>query len=128
MLCTVMSSTMGDPPMLEIWIDGDCDVCRWSEEWCSVRDGRHRLSFVDLHDPDSDEPPGSPEAMMHTVHVRLADGTVRTGFNAWQRIFTELDGWRWLAWAAGLPGVRHVGGVVYSIAARNRHRIRIGKT
>ena len=119
---------MKDPPTLEIWIDGDCDVCRWSEEWCSVRDGRRRLSFVDLHDPGSYEAPGSTQAMMSAVHVRLADGTIKTGFNAWRRILTELDGWRWLAWATGLPGVKHLGGVVYSIAARNRHRFRIGKT
>ena len=124
----MMSLTTQDPPVLEIWIDGDCDVCRMSEEWCSARDGRRRLSFVDLHAPDSDEPPGSPEAMMRAVHVRLANGTIRTGFDAWRRILAELDGWRWLAWATGLPGFKHLGGFIYSMAARNRHRIRVGKT
>ena len=96
-LSTMMSLTTQDPPVLEIWIDGDCEVCRRSEEWCSARDERRRLRFVDLHAPDSDEPPGSPEAMMRAVHVRHADGTVRTGFDAWRRILAELDGWRWLA-------------------------------
>jgi len=122
-----MSLTTQDPPVLEIWIDGDCDVCRRSEEWCSARDGRRRLSFVDLHAPGSEEPPGSPEAMMRAVHVRHADGTVRTGFDAWRGILAELDGWRWLAWATGLPGFKLLGGFIYSMAARNRHRIRVGK-
>lgn len=124
----MMSMTTENTPVLEVWIDGGCDVCRWSEEWCSVRDERRRLDFVDLHTPDSREPPGSPEAMMREVHVRLADGTVRTGFDAWRRILSELDGWRWAAWATGLPGVIHLGRLVYSMAAPNRHRIRIGKT
>ena len=109
-------------------MDGECDVCRRSEKWCSARDGRRRLRFVDLHDPDSDQPPGSPEAMMRAVHVRLADGTVATGFDAWRQILAELVGWRWLARVAGLPGFKRLGGFVYSVVARNRHRIRVGTT
>jgi predicted DCC family thiol-disulfide oxidoreductase YuxK len=65
---------------------------------------------------------------MHAVHVRLADGTVRTGFDAWRMILAELDGWRWLARAAGLPGLNHVGRSIYSLMARNRHRFRVGGT
>ncbi len=124
----MMSLTTRDPLVLEIWIDGDCEVCRRSEKWCSARDERRRLRFIDLHATDSVDPPGSPEAMIRAVHVRDADGTVRTGFDAWRRILAELDGWRWLAWAAGLPGCRHLGGFAYSLAARNRHRIGVGKT
>jgi len=123
-----MSLPSQEPPALEIWIDGDCDLCRRSKEWCSARDRRQRLSFVDLRAPDSDQAPGTPEAMMRAVHVRHDDGTVRTGFDAWRRILAELDGWRWLAWAAGLPGFRHLGGFLYSVAARNRHRIGLGRT
>jgi len=65
---------------------------------------------------------------MRAVHVRLADGTVTTGFDAWRRILSELDGWRWLAWAAGLPGFNRLGDFIYLIAARNRHRIRVKTT
>jgi predicted DCC family thiol-disulfide oxidoreductase YuxK len=119
---------MAEPPVLEVWIDGDCDVCRRSKDWCSNRDGRRRLHFVDLHAPATDQPPGSAEAMMRAVHVRLADGTVETGFDGWRRILSELAGWRWLAWATGLPGVNHLGAFVYSMAARNRHRFGNAKT
>ena len=121
---------MENPPpsstVLEVWIDGDCAVCRRSEQWCSARDPRERLSFVDLHTPDRSDRPGSPAAMMKTVHIRLPDGTVTTGFHAWRQILMELDGWRWLARLAGLPIVRHLGPVVYSILARYRQRIPMG--
>jgi len=114
-------------PALEIWIDGDCAVCRRSERWCSVRDQHQRLNFVDFHTHVDDDPPGSHEAMLETVHVRLADGTISTGFEAWRRILYELDGWRWLAQASGLPGIRHLGRVIYSILAQNRHRLPLNK-
>jgi predicted DCC family thiol-disulfide oxidoreductase YuxK len=120
-----MSSMTKKPPGLDVWIDGDCALCRRSEEWCSVRDRNRQLRFIDLHAADSNHPPGSPEAMAAAVHVRLADGTVMTGFDAWRRILFELDGWRWLARATGLPGIRHLGRAVYSMTARSRHRIRV---
>ena len=66
--------------------------------------------------------------MMRAVHVRLADGTIETGFDAWRRILAELDGWRWVAWAAGLTVVKHLGGIVYSMVARNRHRFGVART
>lgn len=122
----LMENPLPSPPALEIWIDGDCAVCRRSEQWCSARDPRGRLSFVDLQTRDRNDRPGSPAAMMKTVHLRLPDGTVITGFHAWRQILMELDGWRWLARLAGLPVVRHLGPVVYSILAKHRQRIPLG--
>ena len=114
-------------PTLEIWIDGDCAVCRRSEQWCSARDPHRRLNFVDFRAPSDDDPPGSRETMAQVVHVRLRDGTVRTGFEAWRQILFELDGWRWLARVSGLPGIKHLGPVIYSILAKNRHRLSLSK-
>lgn len=110
-------------PNLEIWIDGDCAVCRRSERWCVQRDPNARLTFVDLHAPGREDLPGSREAMIETVHVRHPDGAVSTGFDAWRDILSELDSWRWLARLAGLPGFKQLGPLIYSILARNRHRI-----
>ena len=116
-----MATLYSPSPTIEIWIDGDCAVCRRSEQWCSARDHRGRLSFVDLHAANHEDLPGPPDAMMETVHVRLPDGTVITGFDAWQQVLVELDGWRWLARLIGLPGIRRLGSVLYSTLARYRH-------
>lgn len=114
-------------PALEIWIDGECAVCRRSEQWCAARDPGARLSFVDLRTADREDLPGSPESMMQTIHVRHPDGEVSTGFDAWREILSELDTWRWLARLTGLPGIKRLGPPIYSILARNRHRIPIGR-
>jgi predicted DCC family thiol-disulfide oxidoreductase YuxK len=65
--------------------------------------------------------------MAQMVHVRLRDGTVRTGFDAWREILFELDGWRWLARVSGLPWLRRLGPVIYSILTKNRHRLPLNK-
>jgi len=122
-LFKVMESLRTPSPPIEIWIDGDCAVCRHSEQWCSARDQHGRLNFVDLHAANHRDLPGSPDAMMETVHVRLPDGTVITGFDAWRQILIALDDWRWLARLIGLPGIRRLGSVLYSTLARYRHRL-----
>jgi predicted DCC family thiol-disulfide oxidoreductase YuxK len=110
---------------LEVWIDGDCPVCRRSERWCRVRDRADRLAFRDLRrDPD---PPVSRARLRRAVHVRLPDGTIAAGFDAWRRILLELDGWRWLGRITALPGLRHIGSLVYSLVAANRHRLPAGR-
>lgn len=116
---------MKNSPALEIWIDGQCALCRLSEQWCSSRDPLGRMDFVDLHASVNENPPGSTQAMVEAVHLRLPDGTVVTGFEAWRRILMEIHGWRWLARLAGLPGIRKLGPAVYALLARHRHRFPI---
>lgn len=112
-------------PLLEVWIDGSCPVCRRSERWCRSRDRHDRLVFRDLHvDPN---PPASRDRLMAAVHTRRSDGTVASGFEAWRQILLELDAWRWLARIAGLPGIRRLGAAIYSVIAANRHRIPVGR-
>jgi predicted DCC family thiol-disulfide oxidoreductase YuxK len=122
-LGTVMARHDSTRSELEVWIDGSCPICRRAERWCTNRDRERRLRFVDLHALTDPNPPGSFDEMMRTVHVRLPDGRVDTGFGAWRRILSELTGWRWIAWVAGLPGIRRLGSLAYSVVAGNRHRL-----
>jgi predicted DCC family thiol-disulfide oxidoreductase YuxK len=61
--------------------------------------------------------------MIKAVHVRRADGSVATGFDAWLAILGELDGWGWFATAAGRPWLRWIGSMLYAAVARWRHRL-----
>ena len=108
---------------LEVWIDGDCAVCRRSQRWCTARDQGRSLTFRDLHDPDGVEPPADFEDLMHEVHVRRSDGTVATGYDAWLLVLARLPEWRRLAGFGAWPPIRRLGRVVYSVVARWRHRI-----
>jgi len=117
-----MQERSPDQP-LEVWIDGACSLCRRSEQWCTVRDRDHRLRFRDLHEAGNDKLPRSREAMITSVHLRLPNGTIATGFDAWRHILRELPGWRWLVAVAGLPLFRRLGSKIYDAVARNRHRL-----
>lgn len=110
-------------PTLEVWIDGDCSLCRRSEAWCTLRDRDHQLRFRDLRQAVADDLPRSRDAMLRAVHVRMPNGSVTTGFAAWRRILHALPGWRWLARAAGLPLLGRLAAKIYDVVARNRHRL-----
>ncbi|MGD8439906.1 MAG: DUF393 domain-containing protein [Holophagae bacterium] len=110
---------------LEVWIDGDCPVCRRSERWCRARDRTGRLAFKDLQ-VDTDRPVPRDQ-LERAVHVRLPDGSIAAGFEAWRHILLELDGWRWLGRLTALAGLRHIGSLVYSLVAANRHRLPAGR-
>jgi predicted DCC family thiol-disulfide oxidoreductase YuxK len=109
---------------LEVWIDGNCPVCRRSERWCRKRDHSGRLAFKDLRrDPD---PPAPRDRLEQAVHVRLPDGSVVAGFEAWRRILLELREWRWLGRTTALPGLWHVGSLMYRLVAANRRHFPAG--
>jgi predicted DCC family thiol-disulfide oxidoreductase YuxK len=116
-----MNDTRLARPPIEVWIDGSCAVCQRSRRWCDARDPRGRFVFRDLH-LDA-HPPAGRDRLLEAVHVRAADGSVAVGYEAWRRILLELDGWRWLGRLGGLPGIRSIGSLLYSIIAANRHRI-----
>ena len=118
-----MDVTTTPPRDLEIWIDGDCAVCRRSQRWCAARDHGRNLTFRDLHSPGGVEPPAELEDLMHAVHVRRSDGTVATGYDAWLLVLAQLPNWRRLAGFGAWPPVRRIGRFVYSLVARGRHRL-----
>lgn len=108
---------------IEIWIDGDCEVCRRSQRWCTTRDQDRRLSFRNLHDADGIELPADRMAMMQEVHVRRPDGSLATGYEGWLVILRELEGWSWLATMARWPAVRWIGNLIYAAIAGRRQLV-----
>jgi predicted DCC family thiol-disulfide oxidoreductase YuxK len=112
-----------DSALIEVWIDGECAVCRRSRRWCADRDPDRRIRFVDLHDETDIRPPADQTDLMHRVHVRRADGSIAVGFEGWRAVLGELPGWRWLATASGWPPLSWVGRLGYALVARWRHLI-----
>ncbi len=108
---------------LEVWIDGDCAVCRRSQRWCAARDHDRRLSFTDLHSAGGVEPPADREDMLREVHVRRPDGSVATGYDGWLLVLSELPGWSRLAAVASWSPLRRIGPFFYALVAKSRHRL-----
>jgi predicted DCC family thiol-disulfide oxidoreductase YuxK len=65
----------------------------------------------------------SEKELQSEMKVRLADGRVLGGVDAWASLLRSV----WWLWPpgvlVGLPGVRTVSGMLYRSIARNRYRI-----
>ena len=111
---------------LEIWLDGECAVCRSSRKFCETRDSDGRLRFQDFRVTADGELPLDRNTHEESMWVRDGNGTLLEGFAAWRRIMAELPGWRWLATLSGLPPARWIGPTIYRLVARFRFGLRSG--
>ena len=108
---------------LDVWMDGDCRICRLSQRWSKRRDPEGRVKFHDFRLSDDRSIPVARRDLEESMWVQDGDGRLFAGFAAWRRIMAELPGWRWLASLGGLPPVSWVGPTLYRLIARNRHRL-----
>jgi predicted DCC family thiol-disulfide oxidoreductase YuxK len=107
---------------LDVWIDGDCDLCLKSRAWCEVRDRDRRLTFNNFRSACENDLPVSRKDLEASMWVRDRNGNLLEGFAAWRRIMGELPRWKWLARLASLPPFTLVGPALYRwIAANRRH-------
>jgi predicted DCC family thiol-disulfide oxidoreductase YuxK len=112
---------MDDSRPLEVWVDGDCNLCQRSQAWCEQRDGDGILRFRDFRTADRDDLPASYAQHEGSMWVREADGSLAEGFSGWRLITQRLPGWRWLAVAAGYPPLSWIGPPLYRLVARIRY-------
>ena len=105
---------------LEVWMDGDCSVCRASMAWCEVRDRGERVRFHDFRAAADDDLPAPREVLEASIWVRGPDGALHEGFEGWRTILGALPRWRWLAHATRFPPLRWLGPPIYRLVAGNR--------
>ena len=108
---------------LEVWLDGDCPVCRRSKKFCERRIPDGRVRFQDFRIAKDADLPMERRAHEESMWVRDSDGRTIEGFQAWRRIMAEIPGWRWLAALSGLPPARWVGPALYRFIARSRFEL-----
>ena len=90
---------------LAIYFDGSCPLCSAEIAHYARQRGGDRLAFVDASDPKVFLGPDlGPAGAMKRFHVRLSDGRVLSGAEAFVAIRDVLPGWRWAARIARLPG------------------------
>jgi predicted DCC family thiol-disulfide oxidoreductase YuxK len=105
---------------LEIWYDGDCELCRRSKSWCESRSSNGSFLFRDFRSAPDVELPLPRNTLEAELAVRDQDGELNSGFEAWRRILAELPRWRWLARLAGIPPLRWLGPMIYDLVSRRR--------
>jgi predicted DCC family thiol-disulfide oxidoreductase YuxK len=109
---------------LTVLYDGACSLCRASVARVRPFDTRHRIEFLDLHDPSVQErfPQIDRDAAMRWMQAVDEQSRNWSGADAWARIGLLLPGWNLVAWILLVPGVRWLAGRIYFWIARNRYR------
>jgi 3-demethoxyubiquinol 3-hydroxylase len=111
-------------PTLTVLYDGACPLCRRE---IAVYQGlqpiqpAQTLKFEDISQNSCPLPPGGVRSdYLARFHVQLADGQVLSGAAAFVALWATLPGWRYLAFAARLPGATPALELVYRAFLRIR--------
>ena len=102
-----------------VYYDGSCALCSLEIAHYRRRPGAEGVRWVDVGGLNSGAPaegglpdpigPGlTREAALARFHVRDEEGRLVSGAAAFAQVWARLDGWRWAARLAALPGVMPV--------------------
>jgi predicted DCC family thiol-disulfide oxidoreductase YuxK len=108
----------------DIFMDGSCSFCRWTQEKIAPYDSRSRLRFLDYNDPTVAAQAPFPRIVLDKeMHVRTPDGAWLKGFAAWLALLRVLPKLAWLGRFASMPPMRWLGPSVYAFIARHRYSL-----
>lgn len=108
----------------DIFMDGSCSFCRWSQAKIEPYDSRSRLRFLDYNDPlIAAQAPFSRSKLDQAMHVRTPDGAWLKGFEAWIALLRVLPKLAWLGRFASMPPMRWIGPYAYEFIARHRYSL-----
>jgi predicted DCC family thiol-disulfide oxidoreductase YuxK len=104
-----VSLPLNDPdeksPTLTVLYDGACPLCRREISIYRRLRGDTPVCFADVSDAALPMPLGTTrEQLLARFHVRIQDGQLLSGAQAFLALWSVLPGWRWLAMAGRLPG------------------------
>ena len=90
---------------ITLYHDGSCPLCRREIDHYRRQEGADGLAFVDVSDSAAPVGPGLDQAAaMARFHVRMPDGTLRSGAAAFVAVWRRLPRWRRLAGLTRVPG------------------------
>ena len=115
---------MAFAPQFDIFLDGSCSFCRWTQKQIEPYDSASRLRFLDYNDPAVAEQTTLTLADLRSeMNVRTPEGVWLRGFDAWVAILRVLPKFAWLARVVALPPLSWFGPAVYKFIARHRHAL-----
>ncbi|MGD0908617.1 MAG: DUF393 domain-containing protein [Candidatus Acidiferrales bacterium] len=115
---------MPQPSTYDIFMDGTCSFCRWTQSKVEPYDSASRLRFLDYNDPAvAAQAPYSRDELASEMHVRTPDGAWLNGFEAWLCLLRVLPKLAWLGQIGGLPPFRWLGPFGYAFIARHRYSL-----
>ena len=123
-LVSLLSSPMTMNHRISILYDGRCGLCTRTMHFLRRLDWLHALETIDYHD-DGERNRVAPELpfeqLNRALHIKLPDGSTRTGFSAFRRLAWRIPLLLPLAPFLYLPGAKIIGDKVYEeISARRK--------
>ncbi len=116
--------TMPQTPKYDIFLDGSCSFCRWSQAKIEPYDSGGRLRFLDYNDAAVAAQAPFPRADLdREMHVRTPEGKWLRGFEACLALLHVLPRLVWLGRIASLPPLRWLGPPLYGFIARHRYSL-----
>jgi predicted DCC family thiol-disulfide oxidoreductase YuxK len=88
---------------LTVLYDGSCPLCRREIGLYQRASGGEALGWCDVSRPDAATPGISRDEAMARFHVIAADGTLKSGAEAFIALWLSLPRWRWLGRIASIP-------------------------
>ena len=108
----------------DIFLDGSCSFCRWSQAKIEPYDSGERVRFLDYNDPAVAALATFPRGELdREMHMRTPEGKWLRGFEAWLVLLRVLPKLAWLGWIASVPPLRWLGPSVYGFIARHRYSL-----
>jgi len=90
---------------VQVYYDGGCPVCSREIGFYRARPGADGFVWIDVNRAGpADLGAGlTRESAMARMHVRLADGTLLSGAEAFAEMWRAMPGFKWLGWLLAMP-------------------------
>lgn len=110
---------------ITIVFDGGCGICLRAARFVARRNMRHTLTFISYHQPDfPDKMPHISKAQAEKSIWVLRNNQKFHKIGALSMILRELRfPWPIVGWVLIIPVIRQSASGIYSLIAKNRHRI-----
>src|SRR5688500_1348370 len=119
------SKLMKPANKIEVYTDGNCNLCRWTREHVEPLDRDRRLEWLDYNDPENLKraAPHTHKEMAEQMHVRPPEGRWYKGYFAWIEVVRVLPRWKWLAPVMGVWPFTKLGPIFYHWLASRRYTL-----
>ena len=114
-----------DSDRIEVYTDGNCNLCRWMRARVEPLDRDQRINWLDYNDPVilKRAAPHTREQMAEEMHARTPDHRWTKGYFAWIEVIRVLPRWKWLAPILSVWPLTKLGPVFYRWLAKRRYTL-----